>query len=76
MFYKNTLETFAYRIIVGKVSSEETFCVILGTGKIHRQVHAVTPVWCNTESGLGLAENLMMQEFSVKKSVTILQTAI
>jgi hypothetical protein len=63
----STLETFTYRIIVGNKSSEEKFCVILGTGNICRKVHTVTPVWCNSESAMGLAENLMMQDFSVKR---------
>jgi len=67
MFYMSTLKTFTYRIIVGNTSSEEAFCVILGTGKMNRKVYTVTPVWCSTESGVGLAENLMMQDFSVKR---------
>jgi hypothetical protein len=63
----SNLEAFTYRIIAGNVSSEEAFCVILGTGNMHRKVHTVTPVWCNTESGEVLAENLMMQDFNVKE---------
>jgi hypothetical protein len=56
-----------YRIINGNMSREEAFCVILGTGNMHRKVYTVTPVWCNTESGVGLAENPMMEDFSVKR---------
>jgi hypothetical protein len=63
----STLQFLTYRIIVGNISSEEAFCVILGTGNMHRKVHTLTPVWCNTESGVGLTENLMMQDFSVKR---------
>ena len=67
MFYMSTLQFLTYRIIVGNFSIKEAFYVILGTGNIHRKVHTVTPVWCNTESGVGLAENLMMQDFSGKR---------
>jgi hypothetical protein len=49
------------------MSSKEAVCVILGTGNMHRKVHTVTPVWCDNESGVGLAENFMMQDFSVKR---------
>jgi len=61
------LVTFTYRIIVGNVCSDAAICVILGTGNMHRKVRTVTQVWCNTESGAGLAENLVMQDFSVKR---------
>jgi hypothetical protein len=67
MFYMSTLETSTYRIIVRNMSSVEAFCVVLGTDNMHMKVHTVTSVWCNTESGVGLAENLMMQDFSVKR---------
>jgi len=61
----STLQFLTYRIIVGNLPREEAFCV--RTGNIHRKVHTLTPVWCNTKSGVGLAENLMMQDFRVKK---------
>jgi hypothetical protein len=63
----STLQFLTYRIIVGNLPREEAFCVSLGTGNIHRKVHTLSPVWCNTESGVGMAENLMMQDFRVKK---------
>jgi len=63
----SALEFLTYGIIVGNMSSEEAFCVILGIGNMHKKVHTVTPVWCNTDSCVGLAENLMMQDFSVKR---------
>jgi len=42
MFYMSTLETFTYRIIVGNKSSEEAFCVILGTGNMQKIAHSNT----------------------------------